>query len=100
MGLYSCHSRVIWTWRRLIKSGREHCGFNDLQHEISSIILSSNQDSWRWSLNPSGEFSVSALRAIIDSKLLEQIGTKLRWNNLVPGKINIWHGGFEIIGCQ
>ncbi|PWA39329.1 reverse transcriptase domain, Reverse transcriptase zinc-binding domain protein [Artemisia annua] len=89
VGLVSCHSRVIWTWRRPIRSGREQSEFNDLQHEISSIILSSNQVSWRWSLNPSGEFSVSALRAIIDSKLLGQTGTKLRWNNLVPSKINI-----------
>ncbi|PWA40208.1 hypothetical protein CTI12_AA564980 [Artemisia annua] len=72
-----------------IRSGREQSEFNDLQHEISSIILSSNQNSWRWSLNPSGEFSVSALRAIIDSKLLGQTGTKLCWNNLVPSKINI-----------
>ncbi|PWA96660.1 RNA-directed DNA polymerase, eukaryota, Reverse transcriptase zinc-binding domain protein [Artemisia annua] len=89
VGLDSCHSRVIWTWRRPIRLGRERCELNDLQHEISSIILSSNQDFWRWSLNPSGEFSVSALRAIIDTKLLGQTGTKLRWNNPVPGKINI-----------
>ncbi|GKC15545.1 RNA-directed DNA polymerase, eukaryota, reverse transcriptase zinc-binding domain protein, partial [Tanacetum coccineum] len=45
-----------------IRSGREESELNDLQHEISSIILSSNPDSWRW---------------------------LLRWNNLVPGKINI-----------
>ncbi|GJV16770.1 hypothetical protein Tco_1362093 [Tanacetum coccineum] len=32
---------------------------------------------------------VSAFRAIIDSKLLGHLGSKLRWNNLVPGKINI-----------
>ncbi|GKF04752.1 reverse transcriptase domain, reverse transcriptase zinc-binding domain protein, partial [Tanacetum coccineum] len=51
-------------------SGREDSELNDLQHKISSIIPSSNPDSWRWSLHPSGQFSVSALRAIIDSKLL------------------------------
>ncbi|GKD42937.1 RNA-directed DNA polymerase, eukaryota, reverse transcriptase zinc-binding domain protein [Tanacetum coccineum] len=89
VGLDSCHSWVLWTWRRPIRSGREETEFNDLQHEISSIILSSNQGSWRWSLHPSGEFSVSSFRAIIDSKLLGQLGSKLRWNNLVPGKINI-----------
>ncbi|GJW86473.1 hypothetical protein Tco_0161813, partial [Tanacetum coccineum] len=44
----------IDTWRRPIKSGREESEFNDLQHEISSIILSSNKDSWRWSLHLSG----------------------------------------------
>ncbi|GKE07883.1 hypothetical protein Tco_1411434, partial [Tanacetum coccineum] len=63
-------------------SGREESELNDLQHEISSIILSSNPDSWRWSLHPSGQFSVSAFRAIIDSKLLGHLGSKLRWNNL------------------
>ncbi|GKB46687.1 RNA-directed DNA polymerase, eukaryota, reverse transcriptase zinc-binding domain protein [Tanacetum coccineum] len=73
VGFDSCHSRVLWTWRRPIRSGREESEFNDLQHEISSIILSSNQDSWRWSIHPSGQFSVSALRAIIDSKLLGAI---------------------------
>ncbi|GJV05770.1 zinc finger, PHD-type containing protein, partial [Tanacetum coccineum] len=57
--------------------------------EIVIIILSSNPDSWRWSLHPSGQFSVSAFRAIIDSKLLWHLGSKIRWNNLVPGKINI-----------
>nr|GEY13425.1 RNA-directed DNA polymerase, eukaryota, reverse transcriptase zinc-binding domain protein [Tanacetum cinerariifolium] len=72
-----------------IRSGREESELNDLQHEISSIIPSSNPDSWRWSLHPSGQFSVSAFRAIIDSKLLGHLGSKLRWNNLVPGKINI-----------
>nr|GEV25873.1 reverse transcriptase domain, reverse transcriptase zinc-binding domain protein [Tanacetum cinerariifolium] len=69
-----------------MRSGREESEFNDLQHEILSTILSSNQDSWRWSLHPSGQFS---LRAIIYSKLLGKLGSKLRWNNLVPSKINI-----------
>ncbi|GJV44463.1 reverse transcriptase domain, reverse transcriptase zinc-binding domain protein [Tanacetum coccineum] len=70
VALDSCHSRVLWTWRRPIRPGREDSELNDLQHEISSIIPSSNPDSWRWSLHPSGQFSLSALRAIIDSKLL------------------------------
>ncbi|GKA18014.1 hypothetical protein Tco_0697851, partial [Tanacetum coccineum] len=87
VSLDSCHSRFFG--HGVGPSGRDESELNDLQHEISSIILSSNPNSWRWSLHPSGQFSVSAFRAIIDSKLLGHLGFKLRWNNLVPSKINI-----------
>ncbi|GJU97915.1 retrovirus-related pol polyprotein from transposon TNT 1-94 [Tanacetum coccineum] len=70
-------------WKKVV------CSFHGSDGNLGVACDVGSPDSWRWSLHPSGQFSVSAFRAIIDSKLLGYLGSKLRCNNLVPGKINI-----------
>ena len=76
--------------------------FENVRTAKINVLNNFENMTWRWSLNPSGEFSVSTLRAIIDSKLLEQTGSKLNFIGIIlfPVKSLFWNGGFEIIGCQ
>ncbi|GJX79158.1 RNA-directed DNA polymerase, eukaryota, reverse transcriptase zinc-binding domain protein [Tanacetum coccineum] len=52
-------------------------------------IKTYSQRWWRWTLFGDGEFSVSTLRGLIDDKTIASVGSKTRWNNFVPSKINI-----------
>ncbi|GJX54267.1 hypothetical protein Tco_0282636 [Tanacetum coccineum] len=52
-------------------------------------ILSDTKDTWTWSLEGSGEFSVSSIRKTIDAAFLPCGNVKTRWVNEVPIKINI-----------
>ncbi|GKC21548.1 RNA-directed DNA polymerase, eukaryota, reverse transcriptase zinc-binding domain protein [Tanacetum coccineum] len=44
---------------------------------------------WVWSLEGSGEFSVSSVRKLIDDALLPEVTTKTRWIKAVPIKVNV-----------
>ncbi|GJS33986.1 retrotransposon protein, putative, ty1-copia subclass [Tanacetum coccineum] len=70
-------------WKKVV------CSFHGSDGNLGVASDVGSPDSWRWSLHPSGQFSVYGFRAVTDSKLLGHLGSKLRWNNLVPGKINI-----------
>ncbi|GJS25756.1 RNA-directed DNA polymerase, eukaryota, reverse transcriptase zinc-binding domain protein [Tanacetum coccineum] len=56
---------------------------------MEGCILNSSNDRWSWSLDGSGEFSVSSVRKAIDDSLLPHGTTKTRWIKTVPIKINI-----------
>nr|GEX61119.1 RNA-directed DNA polymerase, eukaryota, reverse transcriptase zinc-binding domain protein [Tanacetum cinerariifolium] len=60
-----------------------------LKENIEGCILSNMNDRWAWSLEGSGEFSVSSVRKVIDATLLPKGTTKTRWIKAVPIKINV-----------
>ncbi|GJR25752.1 RNA-directed DNA polymerase, eukaryota [Tanacetum coccineum] len=60
-----------------------------LKEKIDGCTLSDLKDSWTWSLEGSGEFSVSSIRKVIDDVFLPCGSVKTRWVKEVPIKINI-----------
>ncbi|GJV62629.1 hypothetical protein Tco_1473457 [Tanacetum coccineum] len=53
------------------------------------VTLSDAKDCFRWSLEGSGEFTVSSTRKYIDDKTLDVVSSKTRWIKEVPIKVNI-----------
>ncbi|GJU95113.1 hypothetical protein Tco_1319869 [Tanacetum coccineum] len=65
------------------------CITNCLKEILEGCILSDTKDTWTWSLEGSGEFSVSSIRKTIDAAFLPCGNVKTRWVKEVPIKINI-----------
>ncbi|GJY47483.1 RNA-directed DNA polymerase, eukaryota, reverse transcriptase zinc-binding domain protein [Tanacetum coccineum] len=83
------HEDLEWSFRRKSRSGIEQHQLELLQEKIDDVILSSSYDRWAWSLEGSGEFSVSSLRKVIDLNYLPRSSLKTRWIKEVLIKINI-----------
>nr|GEU50314.1 putative RNA-directed DNA polymerase, eukaryota, reverse transcriptase zinc-binding domain protein [Tanacetum cinerariifolium] len=83
------HEDLEWSFRRNSRSGGEMQQLDSLKEKIVGVILSNSRDRWTWSLEGSGEFSVSSLRKAIDLIHPPQSGIKTRWIKEVPIKINI-----------
>ncbi|GJR36996.1 hypothetical protein Tco_1212680 [Tanacetum coccineum] len=74
-----------------------------LKEILEGCILSDSKDTWTWSLEGSGEFSVSSIWKTIDVAFLPCGNVKTRWVKEVPIKINIlaWKANvqdFEVVG--
>ncbi|GKD26607.1 RNA-directed DNA polymerase, eukaryota, reverse transcriptase zinc-binding domain protein [Tanacetum coccineum] len=83
------HEDLEWSFRRKSRSGVEQHQLIMLQEKIEGCILSNTQDRWTWSLEGSGDFSVSSVRKVIDAVYLPRGSVKSRWIKEVPLKINI-----------
>ncbi|GJV18660.1 RNA-directed DNA polymerase, eukaryota, reverse transcriptase zinc-binding domain protein [Tanacetum coccineum] len=83
------HEDMVWSFRRKPRDGIEQHQLELLHEKTADVILSSSQDRWIWSLEGSGEFSVSSIRKVIDSIYLPCSSLKTRWLKEVPIKINI-----------
>ncbi|GKB40959.1 RNA-directed DNA polymerase, eukaryota, reverse transcriptase zinc-binding domain protein [Tanacetum coccineum] len=51
-------------------------------------MLTQSPDSWSWTLNNSGGYTVASSRNMIDSRLLPKGDLKTRWIRYVPNKVN------------
>ncbi|GJZ85547.1 zinc finger, CCHC-type containing protein [Tanacetum coccineum] len=52
-------------------------------------------DSWSWTLNNSGGYTVASSRNMIDSRLLPKGDLKTRWIRYVPNKVNTFAGKLD-----
>ncbi|GJY53183.1 hypothetical protein Tco_0444847 [Tanacetum coccineum] len=57
------HEDLEWSFRRKSRSGVEQHQLIMLQEKIEGCILSNTQDRWTWSLEGSGDFSVSSVHS-------------------------------------
>ncbi|GJW88402.1 RNA-directed DNA polymerase, eukaryota, reverse transcriptase zinc-binding domain protein [Tanacetum coccineum] len=66
---------------------------NDLEKSLRrrprGVSLNNSNDRWSWSLDGTGDFSVSSVRRHIDDHVLPSGNKKTRWIKEVPIKINI-----------
>ncbi|GJY39222.1 RNA-directed DNA polymerase, eukaryota, reverse transcriptase zinc-binding domain protein [Tanacetum coccineum] len=69
--------------------GVEQMQMEILNQMLDGVILSDSYDRWVWSLEGSGNFSVSSIRKRIDSAFLPRGDMKTRWIKEVPIKVNI-----------
>ncbi|KAJ9550277.1 hypothetical protein OSB04_014322 [Centaurea solstitialis] len=76
-------------WRREIRNGRELNEVSAIATYCRNISLDQGDNSWKWGLTSSGNFSVASLRYAIDDMQLPRTGTLTLWNNLVPLKVRI-----------
>ncbi|GKA54163.1 RNA-directed DNA polymerase, eukaryota, partial [Tanacetum coccineum] len=83
------HGGLEESFRRVPRGGVEQAQLEILKENMEGCILNSSNDRWSWSLDGSGEFSVSSVRKAIDDSLLPHGTTKTRWIKTVPIKINI-----------
>ncbi|GKC01358.1 hypothetical protein Tco_0987494, partial [Tanacetum coccineum] len=78
-----------WDWRRPIRDDPKRVQLDGLNNLLLHFVPSSSPDSWEFGLNESRCFTVSAMRKHIESFTLSTDAEKLRWNNLIPIKLNI-----------
>ncbi|GJS46147.1 RNA-directed DNA polymerase, eukaryota, reverse transcriptase zinc-binding domain protein [Tanacetum coccineum] len=83
------HVDLEWSFRRKSRGGAEQIQMTILKEILEGCILSDTKDTWTWSLEGSGEFSVSSIRKTIDAAFLPCGNVKTRWVKEVPIKINI-----------
>ncbi|GKC08551.1 RNA-directed DNA polymerase, eukaryota [Tanacetum coccineum] len=83
------HASLAFSFRRIPRSGAEHEQYKSLISITSDVILPQMQDRWSWTLNGSGDFTVSLVRNYIDDIILPKMDAPTRWVNLIPIKINI-----------
>ncbi|GJW97147.1 RNA-directed DNA polymerase, eukaryota, partial [Tanacetum coccineum] len=83
------HVDLEWSFRRKSRGGAEQIQMTTLKEILEGCILSDTKDTWTWSLEGSGEFSVSSIRKTIDAAFLPCGNVKTRWVKEVPIKINI-----------
>nr|GFB20092.1 RNA-directed DNA polymerase, eukaryota, reverse transcriptase zinc-binding domain protein [Tanacetum cinerariifolium] len=83
------HVDLEWSFRRKSRGEAEQIQMTILKEILEGYILSGTKDRWMWSLEGSGEFSVSSIRKNIDATFLPCGNVKTRWVKEVPIKINI-----------
>nr|GEZ26816.1 RNA-directed DNA polymerase, eukaryota, reverse transcriptase zinc-binding domain protein [Tanacetum cinerariifolium] len=76
--------------RRIPRGGVEDAQFSELRLFIDPVVLTSQKDSWLWSLDVSKGFTVGSVRSLIDSYTLECGRITTRWNRSTPIKVNIF----------
>ncbi|GJZ65908.1 RNA-directed DNA polymerase, eukaryota, reverse transcriptase zinc-binding domain protein [Tanacetum coccineum] len=83
------HSELSSSFRRMPRSGIEEAQYKHLIESVQGVSLTNAKDSCRWTLEGSGEFSVSSTRKYIDDQTLAVVSSKTRWIKEVPIKVNI-----------
>ncbi|GJV95904.1 RNA-directed DNA polymerase, eukaryota, reverse transcriptase zinc-binding domain protein, partial [Tanacetum coccineum] len=90
------HVDLEWSFRCKSRGGAEEIQMTILKEILEGCILSDTKDTWTWSLEGSGEFSVSSIRKTIDAAflpcdsifLVEIMSKILRWWDLGYQEIN------------
>nr|GEY03364.1 RNA-directed DNA polymerase, eukaryota, reverse transcriptase zinc-binding domain protein [Tanacetum cinerariifolium] len=57
--------------------------------KVEGCILADMMDRWFWALEGSGEFTITAVRKMIDDFMLPDVSFKTRWIKAVPIKVNV-----------
>ncbi|GJZ13640.1 RNA-directed DNA polymerase, eukaryota, reverse transcriptase zinc-binding domain protein [Tanacetum coccineum] len=78
------------SFRRRPRSGIEETQFLELSQLLSSVVLSSANDRWTWTLNGHGVFSVKSAREVIDKHVLITSPSPTRWSKVLPIKLNVF----------
>nr|GEW78569.1 RNA-directed DNA polymerase, eukaryota, reverse transcriptase zinc-binding domain protein [Tanacetum cinerariifolium] len=75
-----------WNWIRQRLEGRNEEALLSMVAEIGNVSLSNQLDSWHWSINPDGIFTVNITRNHIDDFLLPLSSPSTRWSMFLPRK--------------
>ncbi|GKD81605.1 hypothetical protein Tco_1348444, partial [Tanacetum coccineum] len=70
------------------RGGLELTQVEELAKVINPVVLTQSPDSWSWTLNNSGGYTVASSRNMTDSRLLPKGDLKTRWIRYVPNKVN------------
>ncbi|GJT84525.1 RNA-directed DNA polymerase, eukaryota, reverse transcriptase zinc-binding domain protein [Tanacetum coccineum] len=78
-----------FSFRRAPRGGAEQTQFQLLKEKVEGYVLVNKNDRWVWSLEGSGDFSVSSVRKLIDGVTLPEVSSMTRWIKAVPIKVNV-----------
>nr|GEX27395.1 RNA-directed DNA polymerase, eukaryota, reverse transcriptase zinc-binding domain protein [Tanacetum cinerariifolium] len=84
--------------RRNPRGGIESSQFLDLKILIGNVELSSQHDSWQWTLDISKGFSVASVRSLINSYTLDVGSLATRWNR--RSRVAIGHDYDGVVGVE
>ncbi|GKC62476.1 RNA-directed DNA polymerase, eukaryota, reverse transcriptase zinc-binding domain protein [Tanacetum coccineum] len=88
VGQKLAHPSLYHSFRRHPRGGLELTQVEELAKVINPVVLTQSPDSWSWTLNNSGGYTVASSRNMIDSRLLPKGDLKTRWIRYVPNKVN------------
>ncbi|GJS94449.1 RNA-directed DNA polymerase, eukaryota, reverse transcriptase zinc-binding domain protein [Tanacetum coccineum] len=83
------HINMSYLFRRDPRGGAEQAQYLEMLAKVEGTWLVDLRDSWVWSLDGSGEFTVASVRRLIDDRMLPEISSKTRWIKAVPIKVNV-----------
>ncbi|GJW57136.1 zf-CCHC domain-containing protein [Tanacetum coccineum] len=81
-----------WDWVRNLR-GRVCKEFDDLLILLQNVVIYNDcRDTWRWTLQEDGKFTVNALTKMVEERLFrfESHGQETIWNKWIPKKVNIF----------
>ncbi|GKB87482.1 RNA-directed DNA polymerase, eukaryota [Tanacetum coccineum] len=76
--------------------GAKECQWQKFTQLLSSIVLSSANDCWSWTLNGNGIFSMKSAREVIDKHLLIISSTSMRWYVVPTGRVVVPTGRYVV----
>ncbi|KAJ9557765.1 hypothetical protein OSB04_012379, partial [Centaurea solstitialis] len=81
-----------WSWINTTVVERHADKVEELENLLKHVVLQDGVDKWSWDGDPSGEYTVSSLRGIIDSLSNPSGETLCFWNNWMPPRVNcfVW----------
>nr|GEV45404.1 RNA-directed DNA polymerase, eukaryota [Tanacetum cinerariifolium] len=83
------HSGLDVSFRRPPTGGVEIQQFEHMKEKVEGCILANMMDRWFWTLEGSGEFTITSVRKMIDDFMLPEVSSKTRWIKAVPIKVNV-----------
>ncbi|KAJ0545085.1 hypothetical protein HanIR_Chr08g0345611 [Helianthus annuus] len=66
---------IIWSWKRVPTSAEENDEFARLSTLLAEVSLSSEVDGWRWNGAAMGDYSVKAVKCILNNLQVVQMGS-------------------------
>lgn len=83
---------LLWDWRRLPSTAEEIAELFNLMSEIYDFEWKGGSDSWRWSADSNGEFSVNSVKNLMQQRWEPGQNSKRLWKGWVPlkCKIMVW----------
>nr|GEX63822.1 RNA-directed DNA polymerase, eukaryota [Tanacetum cinerariifolium] len=87
-GRIGSHSKIGYKsiWCDIIREVETVKGLMEL---LEGVMLGTYRDRWYWSLDGSGEFSVSSIKKVLDDNRLPYVSSQTRWSKEMPIKVNV-----------
>ncbi|KAM0072977.1 putative reverse transcriptase zinc-binding domain-containing protein [Helianthus debilis subsp. tardiflorus] len=88
-----------WKWKRQAMSTQEVAELDQLCAIICSVLLSDSRDSWKWNGAADGEFSVGAVKRLLNKGRGSSENFVVKWCKWLPIKCNvsIWRAEMDRI---
>ncbi|GKA42376.1 RNA-directed DNA polymerase, eukaryota, reverse transcriptase zinc-binding domain protein [Tanacetum coccineum] len=80
----------VWNWKRQVMGSCNEAALALLVSELGQVQFSDSPDSWRWSLEVTGTFTVHGTRTHIDAYMLPSSSPCTTWSKVLPRKVNIF----------
>ncbi|KAJ0533359.1 putative RNA-directed DNA polymerase [Helianthus annuus] len=81
-----------FSWYCSPSSAEELIELGSLSDALSSYQFGHNSDTWTWTLDTSGSYTVGSVKECLQKRLFSDLQVDYEWNNWCPKKVNflIW----------